>query len=411
MKHLLIFFFLSLAAISFSQSVLDRQLVASVTFKNFTTTASPKGYKGMININDQTGAFNGNDVQVGDILIQSVDLSVFRIDTIYAAFLSRDSVFVTEITDINRIPTGRGQLERRTTNYGLSLISPANSSGISEQALSIIQTSNIIKIDSLLSVSGGGGNAFDSNRPILRVPQAGDNIGGSDVVDWLSWWYFTAPTISLAQSPSTTVIEIGATQQYTFTSTTTNTGGATLSNGHLFVVSGDTLDSYTSTTTGTATIDFTPLQTPVDTFDSQTYQIRATQQWSGSGESGTATSNTRTIRAVYPVLYGMVADTATAFADPYGELTKLVQTEGNKTVSFTGTGLIVYGFPQTWTDTNLSSIIDPNGFNVTASFTRVDYPTVTSTGLTNNYTDVPYVFYFLNTGTTTTSSSSYTFNR
>lgn len=384
-------------------------MVATVTFDNFA--ASGSGYKGLITFNDQTNEYNGTDVSVGDIIIQNSNAAIFRLDTVYTTTLSKDSVFLTEITSKGVAPIGRGQIERRTTNYGLSLFSPDNQNGISSQLLSIIQTSNTIKIDSLLSVSGGGGNTFDSNRPILRVPQVGDNIGGSDVVDWLSWWYFTAPTISLAQSPSTTVIEIGATQQYTFTSTTTNTGGATLSNGHLFVVSGDTLDNYTSTTTGTATIDFTPLQTPVDTFDSQTYQIRATQQWTGSGESGTATSNTRTIRAVYPVLYGMVADTATAFADPYGELTKLVQTEGNKTVSFTGTGLIVYGFPQTWTDTNLSSIIDPNGFNVTASFTRVDYPTVTSTGLPNNYTDVPYVFYFLNTGTTTTSSSSYTFNR
>lgn len=394
----------------FAQTELERRMVATVTFANFA--ASDSGYRGLITFNDQTNEYDGTDVAVGDIIIQNSNASIFRLDTVYTTTLSKDSVFLTEITSNGVAPIGRGQIERRTANYGLSLFSPDNQNGISSQLLSIIQTNNIIKIDSLLSVSGGGGNtSFDSDRPILRVPQAGDNIGGSDVVDWLSWWYFTAPTISLAQSPSTTVIEIGATQQYTFTSTTTNTGGATLSNGHLFVVSGDTLDSYTSTTTGTATIDFTPLQTPVDTFDSQTYQIRATQQWSGSGESGTATSNTRTIRAVYPVLYGMVADTATAFADPYGELTKLVQTEGNKTVSFTGTGLIVYGFPQTWTDTNLSSIIDPNGFNVTASFTRVDYPTVTSTGLTNNYTDVPYVFYFLNTGTTTTSSSSYTFNR
>jgi len=107
----------------------------------------------------------------------------------------------------------------------------------------------------------------------------------------------------------------------------------------------------------------------------------------------------------------MVADTATAFADIYGTMNKLVETEGDKTVSYTGSGLIFYCMPDTWGDTNLSSIIDPNGFNVTASFTRVTYPTVTSTGLTNNYTDAGCDCYFLNTGSTVTSGSNYTFNR
>ncbi|HMA77613.1 MAG TPA: hypothetical protein VKP88_00540, partial [Candidatus Paceibacterota bacterium] len=141
---------------------------------------------------------------------------------------------------------------------------------------------------------------FDGDRAILRVPTAGTNIGSTTVTEWLNWWYFTPPTISLAQSPSTSTIEVGDTQQYTYTATTTNTGAATLAGGSLFVVSGDELDDYGASTTGTATIDFTPLQTPADTFDSPSYQIRASQSWISGAESGTATSNTRTIQAVYP---------------------------------------------------------------------------------------------------------------
>jgi hypothetical protein len=262
--------------------------------------------------------------------------------------------------------------------------------------------------------SGGGSSsiAFDGDRPILRVPTAGVNIGSSTVTGWLNWWYFAPPTLSLSRSGGeSTTVEVGTETTYTFTATTNNPGGATLSNGHLFVTGADTLLNFTSTTGGSAGLTFSPKQTPVDTFDNTFYQVRASQQWAEGAESGTIFSNAINLAGVYPVLYGMVADTATAFADPYGTLNKLVQTEGNKTVSFTGTGLIIYGFPQTWSDENLSSIIDPNGFNVTASFTRVTYPTVTSTGLTNNYVDEPYVFYFLNTGSTTTSSSNYTFNR
>lgn len=259
---------------------------------------------------------------------------------------------------------------------------------------------------------GTGSTVFDSDRPILRTPTVGTVIGGTSVTDWLDYWYFAPPTLSLSRSGGeSTTVEVGTETTYTFTATTNNPGGATLSNGHLFVTGADTLLNFTSTTGGSAGLTFSPKQTPVDTFDNTFYQVRASQQWAEGAESGTIFSNAINLAGVYPVLYGMVADTATAFADPYGTLNKLVQTEGNKTVSFTGTGLIIYGFPQTWADENLSSIIDPNGFNVTASFTRVTYHTVTSTGLTNNYVDEPYVFYFLNTGSTTTSASNYTFNR
>lgn len=95
--------------------------------------------------------------------------------------------------------------------------------------------------------------------------------------------------------------------------------------------------------------------------------------------------------------------------DPYTGLTKLVQAEGDKTVSLTGSGFIYYAVPKTWGDFNLSSIIDHNGFNVTPSFTSYDI-TVSSTGLVNDWTSVDYKLYKLNT-TTTTSGYAYQFNR
>lgn len=271
-----------------------------------------------------------------------------------------------------------------------------------------------------VAVGSAGTNNFDSDRAILRIPEVNTNIGGNTIEDWLEWWYFTPPTFSaFNQSPSGQVYEVGIEENIRYLSVVSNPSGATITSHYLLnLTTGDTLYQepdvpYTNTIklTENRFVYYTPLQTPVDTFEASSYSFRFFADWESDTESGTIQTEIKTIQAVYPVLYGMVADTATAFADPYGTLTKLVQTEENKTVSYTGTGLIVYGFPQTWSDTNLSSIIDPNGFNVTASFTRVDYPTVTSTGLPNNYSDVPYVFYFLNTGSTTTSASNYTFNR
>jgi hypothetical protein len=143
----------------FAQTELERRMVATVTFANFA--ASDSGYRGLITFNDQTNEYDGTDVAVGDIIIQNSNASIFRLDTVYTTTLAKDSVFLTEITSNGVAPIGRGQIERRTANYGLSLFSPDNQNGISSQLLSIIQTSNIIKIDSLLSVSGGGGNTFD----------------------------------------------------------------------------------------------------------------------------------------------------------------------------------------------------------------------------------------------------------
>jgi hypothetical protein len=259
--------------------------------------------------------------------------------------------------------------------------------------------------------------AFDSNREILRMWEVGDNIGGSTVGDFLEYLYFAPPTLS-STIIGGTVFEVGTSNTVTFRSTLSNPAATNITN---YLITEQTEGTQATLANGnpvSRTDDFqftyTPVQSPVGgvgVWDAQSYNFRSTADYALGADAGSVQSPFRQVQGIYPVLYGMVADTATAFADPYGTMTKLVQTEGNKTVSYTGTGLIFYGFPQTWADTNLSSIIDPNGFNVTSSFTRVTYPVVTSTGLTDNYTSVPYVFYFLNTGSTTTSSSNYTFNR
>lgn len=264
------------------------------------------------------------------------------------------------------------------------------------------------------TLAGGGTTAFDADRPILRTPQVGTNIGTSTIPEWLEWWYFTAPSISLAISPTSPIIlEIGDSITYTFNSTTSNPGNATLSNGQLFRVTpfNSFINFAANTVSGTVTYQYRPNQAQ-DNQSYHTLQMRATQDWVFGAESGTAISNTRTVRSVYPVLYGMAADTATVFADVYGELSnKLVQTEGNKSVSYTGSGLIFYCMPETWANNTLTVITDPNGFNSTASFSRRTGLTMTATGLFDNYIDEPCVCYWLNTGTTTTNNSVYTFNR
>lgn len=253
---------------------------------------------------------------------------------------------------------------------------------------------------------------FDGDRPILRVPTAGTNIGSTTVTGWLDWWYFTPPTISLTTSPTGKIIEVGDSVVYTFTTTVTNSAGATLSSGEFRRTSpaAAVVTSFGAATSDATDIAFSPKEpegAAVD-YDQHVYTFRSFQDYAGA-ESGTAQSNTVTLQGVFPILYGMSDTDFSTTGDFYSVLTKLVQAEGDKTVTLTGHGFIYYAIPASWSDNTINQIIDHNGFNVTASFTVYDR-NVSSSGLTNNWTNVPYKLYKLN-NTTTTSGYAYQFNQ
>ncbi len=210
--------------------------------------------------------------------------------------------------------------------------------------------------------------------------------------------YFAPPTITCNLSRTTTVYEVGTTNSITISGSVSNPGNATLSNGALTrtVPASNVVNSFGSATSYTSTISFTPTKNGSGDYNLLSYSFRATQDWVKNAENGTATSVTRTVTAIYPVLYGMSATDLSQGGNPYTELTKLVQTEGNKTVTFTGTSqYMYYAVPKTWSDYDLSQIIDHNGFNVTNSFTAYDV-IVSSSGLSNDWIQ-EYKLYKLNT--------------
>lgn len=260
---------------------------------------------------------------------------------------------------------------------------------------------------------------FDSDRSVLRVPSVGDNLGGSTLVDFVQWWYFAPPTITLSAS-SSNVREVGTDNVITLSGATNNPGGATLSGGELnrtnpspdnLVV---TLGGGGSATSYSVDINFNPRQGGSGDYQEFSYSFQTTQDWSGSGEFGSISSPTRTLTAVYPVLYGTSStDWGTEGANhgsaPYTALNKLVETEGNKSVTLTGTNVFIYYLvPATWGDVNLSSIVDGNGFNVLPSFTSYNV-TISSSGLDGNYSNVSYKLYKLQN--LTNVNATYTFNR
>lgn len=246
---------------------------------------------------------------------------------------------------------------------------------------------------------------YNGNRAISRVPAAGQNLNATTFRQWLDWWYignYTQPSISLGSL--STPVEVGTSTGYTLSGSTSNPCSFTLSNG---TVNGNNFGSSTS-------YSYSYTHAPTS---HGTTTITAQQSWDQTGticQTSTPTTGTtsasRSINNVYPVFYGMSATSYTSGSVPYTEFTKRVVTEASlSSLTMTGTNKYIYILiPKSWTDYTVSSIIDHNGFNVTGSFTAYDV-SVTSTGLTNNWT-YNYKLYKLN-NLTTASGYNYTYNR
>lgn len=257
----------------------------------------------------------------------------------------------------------------------------------------------------LLSASSAWDSLYNGNRAISRVPAIGTNMNATTFRQWLDWWYigdYTQPSISLGSLTSPR--EVGTSNVYTLSGSTSNPCTFTLSNG---TVNGNNFGSNTS-------YSYSYTHAPTS---HGTTTITAQQSWDETGticadsapNTGT-TSASRSIVNIYPVFYGMSATSYTSGSVPYTEFTKLVVTEASlSNLTMTGTNMYIYILiPKSWSDYTVNTIIDHNGFNVTSSFTGYDV-SITSTGLTNNWT-YNYKCYKLN-NLTTASGYNYTYNR
>jgi len=305
----------------------------------------------------------------------------FRRITTTAALMLLFFCAQAQVINVDRV-TARSRLTVASTEID-SISADSTFSAASDRK---VPTSGAVK--AYVDNNAGGSNSFNFNRPILRLPELGDTIGGNSYEDYFNFLYFAPPTLNLSITGGT-LFEVGTSNSITLSGSTNNEGGSTLSNGNLNKITpaptlslvniGSSESSYSTT------ITYTPTQGGSGNFNEFLFQFRSTQDWSGGGSSGTVNSSTRTVRAVYPVLYGVSATDLHATGDAYTTLTKLVEAEGDKTVTLNGTGFQYYAMPSTWSDTSLSQILDQNDFNVTASFT-CQTVSVSSSGLTNNWT-------------------------
>ena len=195
--------------------------------------------------------------------------------------------------------------------------------------------------------------------------------------------YYIEPTIALILDPSTPVIEIGNVPDITLNMTLTKgrddvtaseiTSDAGLDASYQTILdlaalnaggpSGRSVIASAVAATTTYTVDIRDA-VPIIDIASQT------------------------VNFVYPFFYGSSVGTSITF---YSALTKLIAVEANQTVPFAATvEYFWFGYPDIYPD--LISILDENGHEVISGFVKSS-ELVTSTGLTNNWTNIGYTFY------------------
>jgi len=128
-------------------------------------------------------------------------------------------------------------------------------------------------------------------------------------------------------------------------------------------------DLSTLNSNGSATFTFT-VSTSVSA--NQNFTAKVTDS-----DGKVTSANTGTFTFVYPYYYGVIAADATADAAAVKALTKKIESKGTKTISYTASNQkMVFATPAS--NGVIKTITDPNGFNVTDTFTQ---STVSITGL------------------------------
>ena len=242
-------------------------------------------------------------------------------------------------------------------------------------------------VSALNSAIGNKANASDllySNAtPVVSAHggvAAGETFDEVPVTDMLTkiLYPWVAPVVTAAVvTPSNGgVFEKGNTQTVTSVNVTVTKKSANITKVELYngstvigTKSGSDLSAVNSSSTA-QTLSFTGLNVSVSANQNLTAKVT-------DADGKVTSANTGTFSFVYPYYYGVIASGATADAATVKALTKVVQAKGSKALNFTASNQkMVFAAPAA--NGAIKTITDPNGFNVTDTFTS---STVSITGL------------------------------
>lgn len=231
---------------------------------------------------------------------------------------------------------------------------------------------------------------------------AGTTFNAMPITDVLNkiLYPWVAPTVTakVVTPANGGTFEKGSTQAVTSISVSVTKKSANITKVEIFdgttsLGSKSSTDLNTLNTSGSATFTFT---VDVSVTSNKSFTAKVTD-----ADSKITSANTGSFSFVYPYYYGVIAANATANEATVKALTKLVQAKGTKSVTYTASNQkMVFAAPVA--NGVIKTITDPNGFNVTDTFTQ---STVSITGLDGTAQN----YYVYVSGATTVSAFKETF--
>ena len=208
---------------------------------------------------------------------------------------------------------------------------------------------------------------------------AGETFNNVPITEMLTkiLYPYVAPIVSasIITPANGGVVEKGSTQNVTKIRVNVTKKSSSITKVEIFDGS-TSLGSKTDGVASGGTFDFT---VAVNVTSNKNFTAKVTDS---AGK--TTSANTGTFTFVHPIYYGACAANATVNASLVTGLTKKVESKGAKSLSYTcNNQCMVFAYDASYG--NLKSIIDPNNFNVTDTFTKSEVNITTLDGASTKY--------------------------
>lgn len=219
---------------------------------------------------------------------------------------------------------------------------------------------------------------YNGNRAITRNDPVWQGVipGGDDVVAFLDNFFypFIEATIALNALSPTGPFETGSVNTITLGGSITRNNETVYGTTGSIRATGNTIISFPSASTFS--------QTDTNTSSSKTYTAYMTV----NSPPVVIASSARSMNYYFPYLYGMSTTAGLTGTSLYSACTKILQAStATTTVSFIGSAVYMYFcYPASYPA--LTQILDPNLFNITTAFEHSSSVSITSVGLTTNWT-------------------------